>query len=238
MSRPSSRHERYRAACHEAGHGVAAIVMDWPFRYATLRPRRADAVGQVLWAPNAWRVTRSGRWEPELMVYAAGPATEDLAVGGDPERRRDIARRNAHTVRADLLMLRVGCRHVWHHVHNPEHYPGDAELRPSVDPAWTVADIAGHAWRRAVELVWERWPAILEAADALQASSRALTQADLRRIVASTPVTTPQEDEEWGEALTDADLEFWPGRYSRLAWRPFPPSAMRMPPARSAADLR
>lgn len=89
-----------------------------------------------------------------------------------------------------------------------------------------------------MELVWERWPAILEAADALQASSRALTQADLRRIVASTPVTTPEEDAEWGEALTDADLEFWPGRYSRLAWRPFPPSAMRMPPGRSAAHLR
>jgi hypothetical protein len=143
MSRPSSRHERYHAACHEAGHGVAAIVMGWPFRYVTLGPRRADAIGQVLWAPNAWRVTRSGRWEPELVVYAAGPAAEDLAVGGDPERRRDIARRNASTVRADLQMLRVGCRHVWHHVHTPEHYPGDGELRPSGGP-----DLDGRRRRR------------------------------------------------------------------------------------------
>jgi hypothetical protein len=154
-------------------------------------------------------------------MLAAGMAAEDLAMCRSTARRRDVTRIG----RQDLELLRLGCRHVWHRTHNPENYSGSGQLDPPVDPAWTVADVAGHAWRCAVELVWARWPAVCAAAAALQAASRALTRADLRRIVEAASTTVAGDDEAWGAALTTDDLAFWPAQHSRLTWRPFPQCA-------------
>jgi len=232
MTLPQGTMERRRVAHHEAGHAVAAVVTGWPIRYATLAPRHPDdLVGLVRPAQHAWRLTRSGNWMPELVVLAAGMAAEDIYQGGQEAERRHMARRNA---RHDLLNMRTLCRHLWHWANDPG-YDGRAggpdpsvfRLDTPIKLGGSVHDIAADVWARAVRLVWVRWPAIREVADQLDASPRALTQPALRRIVQAAPRASHSDDIGMGGPLAVEHLAFWPGPYSRLAWRPFPPSACR-----------
>jgi hypothetical protein len=224
--------ERHQVAHHEAGHAVAAIITGWPIQYATLAPRRPDdVVGLVRPARHAWRLTRSGNWMPELVVLAAGMAAEDIYQGGQDAERRPMARRNA---RHDLMRMRTLCRHLWHWANDPGYDgraggpdPSVVRLDTPIKLGGTVHDIAADVWARGVRLVWERWPAVHEVADQLDASRRALTQADLRRIVQAAPLASHGDDIGMGGPLAVEHLAFWPGRYSRLAWRPFPPSSCR-----------
>jgi hypothetical protein len=224
--------ERRQVAHHEAGHAVAALVTGWPIQYATLAPRRSDGVvGLVRPARHARRLTRSGNWMPELVVLASGMAAEDIYQGGQESERRPMARRNA---RYDLRGMRTLCRHLWHWANDPGYDgraggpdPSVVRLDTPIKLGGTVHDIAADVWARSVRLVWERWPAVREVADHLDASRRALTQAELRRIVQAAPLASHGDDIGLGGPLAVEHLEFWPARYSRLVWRPFPPSACR-----------
>jgi len=204
-------------AYHEAGHAVAAIVTGFPIRYATLAPRSARAAGLVMHMPNSWRLTYSGRWEPELIVAASGLAAETLIVirPDDPAERREAVRHSS----VDITGMRALCRYAWHRTQGD--YQG-VPLQPALDPAWTVAEIAAHVWRRAMALLWEHLDAVHEVAEELVRSPRALTQTQIARFVAAAeaPLGVAPRTPRLLERLHGADLDFWPARYSRLAWRP------------------
>jgi hypothetical protein len=148
-------------------------------------------------------------------MLAAGMAAEYLLGGRETSSQRTVA----HGGSLDLRDIQTGCRYAWQCTQDGK------ELSPPIDPSWTVADIAGHVWRRAVELVWARGNVVSEVAAALVRSPRALSQAQIRRIVEEASARCEANTAGRGVTLVRqsppaSEVEFWPAQYSRLAWRP------------------
>lgn len=200
--KPRTWGERWDVARHEAGHAVAAATLNVSFRYLTLAPRHPAMAGAVM-VCRPPRRTRS-EWEPLLIVSAAGMAAAAMSTGIRYSRRRQII---ADGGWADTRMLRDWCRNVWEHAQLGGH------LAPAIDPDWTVADIAAHVWRRAVDLVDAHWPAVGWVADAALSSDRAITQAQVRQMVAGAE-PGPAGD------VPDRDkiAEWWLPKHTRLRW--------------------
>ncbi|MEN3308976.1 MAG: hypothetical protein V7603_5178 [Micromonosporaceae bacterium] len=128
----------------------------------------------------------------------------------------------------DLREMQQLARYAWHRAHPDDDDNYDYQLDPPINPAWTVRDIATHAWRQAYLLFAEYSDAMWTVADELLDSPRALPGVRIRQLVI----------EEGGQDFSGLDLDpdevraaiqqvdFWAADYSRLAWH-IPPRATR-----------
>lgn len=194
--------ERIRriVAVHEAGHVVVGQHHGMPFRYVTLTPRSGQSWGHVKPVQR-----KSGYQCHHIMpTYAAGAIAQDIVTGG--QHRGGIVK----GTNVDFTEVRHCARLVWQAQRRGEDPGMDLPARA------TVRKVAEVAWRDAHRIVTAEWGAILAVADALLVSSRALTQADCRRIIdgAGTVAAPP------GPA---AQAEpFWPAERMRGWWVPEP----------------
>ena len=89
-------------AFHEAGHAVASIWLQRPFKYVTIEPD-GDTLGHVhAWVPGKW-------FRPDLEVTPRVRALIDAEVsvlfaGGIAEKRH-VGRSNRHSTRSDYSAL-------------------------------------------------------------------------------------------------------------------------------------
>lgn len=209
--------EREATAAHEAGHAVAAVVLGCPIRYVSLRPRDPDSAGHVM---IRWRDDRRPQWLPDLVVAAAGMVAEDAWRFGD-DRHITVA-----GGRGDLRQMQRLARYAWHRAHPDDEY--EYELDPPIDPAWTVRDIATHAWRQAHLLLLEHSDAMWTVAEELLDSARALPGARVRQLVGEDGIqhVTGLDDDPDQLRAAIQQVDFWAADYSRLAWH-IPPGATR-----------
>ncbi len=181
-------------AVHEAGHAVVAALAGFPISYVTIRAKW-PAGGKI-----QYRNRRSAPYtRPNLMrVACAGAIAEDLAA---INHRADVM----DGALTDLQHLRDMARKEWHQGHQPGH---------------TVVDVARDAWAQAFDLVMGNAGAVAAVTQALLASPRALTGAQIRDLVPNAPDLTP-------DAVPDDARDFWPISYSRLRWTPGRPPKRR-----------
>jgi hypothetical protein len=227
--------ERDAIAAHEAGHAVVAAVTKQRFEYVSLRPRRADAAGHVVFRThNHLR----GHWEAHTVISFAGIIAEEIhrvdrQVGvhayGSPEHealRRTLVRVHG---RQDMHNARNLTRWAW----SAHHYPlNNTWTAPGIEDGWSPADLAVRAWQRSVRIVVEYIDAIDEVAAELTDSSRALTWPHVSKIVAEVGPT--EHDEE----IPAEFLHPWFLDHTRLTW---PPSQawvarMELAAARNSGD--
>lgn len=213
---------RALAALHEAGHAVVALAVGWPFRYATLRPRTAGHGGELRATRAGLKQQRDGWWLPPLAAASAGMVVDEVwlsmwrhvhAYGATRDELR-----SRHVIRAgseDLRMIRDGARFAWHQAQlqsrEPSLWPAP---RPALGANDTVRSIAARAWEYAAQIAFAHWGLIHTVAQELHDGNRALTRADVQAISDYTGPRPADRQPEPGE------LEFWPERYSRLAWAP------------------
>lgn len=178
-------------ARHEAGHAVAAAVLNQPLRYVTLRPQGGNA-GHVMyrrdqqWLP--WRETGIVLLAGIAAEQMLNPDRDDLVDGG-----RDDLNNTRHIARRAIA---------WRAKH---------PAQTDIDPGWSEWDIGALFWRRAVDMVTEHIDAIDWLTDLLLASPRAVTARQIREVLAGSDRNDERPDR-------GAD-EWWIPRHTRMQWR-------------------
>ncbi len=216
--------ERRSTAYHEAGHAVAATLLGAPFRYVTLAPRHPGHAGHLVGRPRRAGPARNWHlspwWLTKATVSSAGMAASACwfvaRFGALRDSRRACITQEGATGSLpgyDLPTLRWIARTVYEVAANG----GPVDHGPEFAPEWSASPdgvrlIAGHAWRRAVELMAENFGAVRVVAEALHTSRRALTAAEVAGLVTNSPPVRVD--------VAAVGVDFWPARYSRLVWRP------------------
>lgn len=183
-------------AIHEAAHVVVGERLDMPMRYVTLNPRGGASWGHVK------PVQRKNGYECHHLMptYAAGAIAQDIATGC-------ADRINGARALGDFTEVRHCARLVWQAQRRGEDTGMDLPARA------TVRKIAEVAWVDAWRIVVGEYGAILAVADALLTSSRALTQADCRRIIGGADTVEPPP-------VAHLAASFWPAWFMKGWWVP------------------
>lgn len=202
---------RELVAIHEAGHAVVSVRLDVPFRYVTLQAR--GAVGRVKARQRksgceCWRIAAAA---------AAGPLVQDIATGC---RNRPGVLPGA---RLDFAEVRDCARLIWQAARRGEPTGMDLPRRA------TVRKIAEVAWVEAHRIVAADYGAVLAVAEALLRSPRALTGAEVRRLVDGAHRVEPP-------AVATLAGDFWPSWFMRDWWTPEPPRLPRLIDQRANTD--
>jgi hypothetical protein len=213
---------KYHVAVHEAGHVVAALYMEQPIRYATLRPASGRLAGHVVYRQ---RRANQQTWERAMVAGAAGMIAEDLFCDQDPNYRPQVVRAG----RSDLHQIRHMARYIVGCTELSDLVDDERPFLPTPRPGMGVADLAAEAWVRAVRLVFAQWRAVAAVAGALADAKRAISARDLAAIaesgeppwwIAPSSMTRWRRLPRWERDPRPADLEFWPAKHSRLIWEP------------------
>jgi hypothetical protein len=182
-------------AIHEAAHVVVGQRHDMSMRYVTLSPRDDKSLGHVMPIQRK----RPYHCHHIMPTYAAGAIAQDIATGG--QHRGGIVK----GAQSDLVEVRDCARLVRQAQRRGE--DTGMELPASA----TVRKIAEVAWADAYRIVTAEYGAILAIADALLSTSKAITQADCRRIIAGAGTVTPPSSAHLAQP-------FWPAERMRGWW--------------------
>jgi hypothetical protein len=192
-------------AVHEAGHAVAALTLDVPVRYVSMRPNNPDAAAHVM---HGRLDDTASMCERCMVVAAAGLVAEDLYHGHDGEERDNLVDAAYNDLRA-LAAGAVNIDSAYGH-HAGTRRPATAHANPMATAEW--------AWREAVELVYRHWRAVAAVAGVLHCARRAVTGNQLHRAIAEGEpawfVGRPRHG--WQVTPRRRDLTFWPSRYTDL----------------------
>lgn len=186
-------------AIHEAGHVVVGLHHGMPIRYVTLTPRPGRSWGHV--KPVQSRSPGGYHCHHIMPTYAAGAIAGDIATGC---KDRITGTRSA---RSDFAEVRECARLVRQAQRRGE------DTGMDLPPNATVRKIAEVAWLDAYQIVTAEYGAILAIADALLSTSRAITQADCRRIIAGASTVEPPPSAHLAEP-------FWPAWFKPGWWAP------------------
>ncbi len=233
-SRALREHQwRLRKAYHEAGHAVVGLLDGWPTRYLTMRPRSNPGGAMVVdrWTKTVRTAWRTPWWETDLAVTAGGMAASaarhvlfygrDDAILWHP-RVVDEGGGGSGPEGGDMPYLRYAARRIWCWATFPPKLDKPVDHGPAFNPAWAgdpagVEAIARHGWNRAVDLVCANWGAVAAVARAAMVTRRALTGAEMAAIIAGAPAERIRRRD---VTLEGGRVDWWPGTYSPLQFRP------------------
>lgn len=184
-------------AIHEAAHVVVGQRHDMSLRYVTLSPRDDESWGHVVPIQRK----RPYHCHHIMPTYAAGAIAQDIATGC--QHRGGIVK----GAQSDLIEVRDCARLVRQAQRRGE--DTGMELPPNA----TVRKIAEVAWADAYRIVTAEYGAILAIADALLSTSKAVTQAECRRIITGADKVEPP-------AIAHLTEQFWPSLFMRGWWVP------------------
>lgn len=186
-------------AIHEAAHVVVGQRHGMPFRYVTLTPRPGQSWGHV--KPVQSRSAGGYHCHHLMPRYAAGAIAQDIATGCQDRAITTEASRGDFTeVRECARLVRQAQRR-------------GEDTGMDLPPNATVRQIVEAAWADAHRIVVAEYGAIAAIADALLSTSRAITQADCRRIIDGADKTEPPASAGLAE-------QFWPPLFMRNWWEP------------------
>lgn len=187
MSAAMNTSVRPIVAIHEAAHVVVGQRHDMSLRYVTLSPRDGKSWGHVIPVQRK----RPYHCHHIMPTYAAGAIAQDIATRC--QHRGGIVK----GAQSDLVEVRDCARLVRQAQRRGE------DTGMDLPPNATVRKIAEVAWVDAYRIVTAEYGAILAIADALLSTSRAITQADCRRIIAAAGMVEPPPSAHLAE-------QFWP----------------------------
>lgn len=207
-------------AIHEAGHAVAATVLDMPVRYATLRPRGGIA-GVVRMRPQRHETLPI---DHECVLWFAGvaaqfaafydPTADDYAASVTAARKAAVA-----GAKFDLEWARLRCRA---YAITTATTQCRRPVADSTITATTTNEFAAHTWNTTADLISRHWRAVQAVALAL-VLRQTVTGAEIRSIVADSSGNSPGDVT--GRAAY-VDGSWWLPDHIRLAWTDHPHSSV------------